>query len=169
MDAEAIADEARKSIGKFCIEECRAFCCRKCYLVLEEDEVDVVVQGRKTELEGKGLLKRLASGKYSLNMGTSDMPCPSLDLITFKCGIHTHPKRPMTCRNFPLFIKGKKIMLSPRCLAVRRGMFYPSIVRLKMMGYSLVKPEEYSDIEIYCLELVDHDSSCDNPDGNIIK
>jgi Fe-S-cluster containining protein len=167
MDAEAIADKARKSIGRFCIEECRSFCCRKCYLVLEEDEVDVVTQGRKAELEAKGLLKRLASGKHSLNMGTSDMACPSLDTGTFRCRIHRHPKRPKTCSNFPLFIEGKNIMLSPRCLAVRLGMLYPFIARLKMMGYTIIKPEEYSDIELYSTELINPKGPTDDPGVDI--
>lgn len=158
MNIEAIAEEARKSIGSFCIDECKAFCCGKCYLVMEEDEVDVVMQGRTAEFEERGLLKRLASGKYSFNMGTYDVACPSLDLKTFKCKIHNHPKRPMTCRNFPLFIYGKNVMLSPRCLAVKLGMLYPFMARLKMEGYNIVKPEEYSDTEIYSTELVN--SAC---------
>lgn len=81
-----------------------------------------MTQGRKDEFVGKGLLKSLALGKYSLNMGTSDMAYPSLNTDTFKCKIHNNPKRPKTCRESPLFIEGKNIMLSPRCLAVRLGM-----------------------------------------------
>ena len=142
IEAEAIADEARKSIGSFCIDECKAFCCRKCYLVLKDDEVDVVTQGRKDELMGKGLLKRFKSGTYSLNMGDSDVACPSLDLETLKCRIHNHSKRPMTCRNFPIFLDGKKVILSNRCLAVRLGMLYPFIARLKMIGCVIMKPKE---------------------------
>ncbi len=47
MDAEQIAEKARKSISKFCYEECNAYCCRKGYLILNKDEVDVVTQGKK--------------------------------------------------------------------------------------------------------------------------
>lgn len=168
MDAEKIADEARDSISRFCSEECRAFCCRKCYLVLEEDEVDVVTQGRRDELESGGLLRRLDSGRYSLNMGTSDMPCPSLDVKTFRCRIHDHPKRPSTCRNFPLFIDGKNVMLSPRCLAVRLGMLYPFVARLKMMGYSIVRPSEYSDIELYSTEIGDPKDPGEGPGADVV-
>ena len=38
MNAEKIANKARKSISKYCIDECHAYCCRKGYLVATPKE-----------------------------------------------------------------------------------------------------------------------------------
>ena len=74
--AECIANKARKEIGKYCYEECKAYCCRKGYLILKPSQVDTVTQNRRTELEEKGILKKLTEGKnkgcYSMYMSRSD-------------------------------------------------------------------------------------------------
>lgn len=143
MDAEKIARKARKSISKFCMEECHAYCCRKGYLVIEEAELYAVTRGKQKELEGNSSLKKMLNGKYSLYM--DDFSCPSL--LDNKCMIHTSKNRPNTCLMFPLFIEGNNIKLSPRCPAVKIGMFYPYIARLLKMGFTLCKDSSVFEIE----------------------
>ena len=45
-DIEQILDEARSSISKFCIEECKAYCCRKGHLTLTAKETDLITQNK---------------------------------------------------------------------------------------------------------------------------
>lgn len=146
--AERIAKEARKSIWTFCVEECRAYCCRKGYLVLQEDEVDIVMNGKMAEYEGS--LKKLGNGKYSLNMGKLNMPCPCLG-ADFGCRIHDKRKRPLACKEFPLFIKGNHIILSSRCLAVQQDKFFPYIKKLMKEGYDMYIADEHENSEFFNL------------------
>ncbi len=135
MEAETIAKKARSSIGKFCFEECKAYCCRKGYLVLTETELKATAGKRLKEMDENGGVKKLDNGRFSLYIGDSRVGCPSLK--DNKCVIHTSRNRSMICRNFPITLDGKKIFLSQRCLAVRMGMLFPYIKKLTMMGYTV--------------------------------
>jgi Fe-S-cluster containining protein len=145
MDAEEIIRKARQSISQFCIEECKSYCCRRGYLTLKENEVDTVTQGRRQELIEKRILKKLKYD-YSLFLGDDNNACPCLK--DFKCIIHESAERPKACGDFPLFVEGNLIKLSPRCLAVKTGMLYPYIKKLLMMGYKLKENHPYSEMEL---------------------
>jgi len=147
MDAKKIAEKARKSISKFCIEECKAYCCRKGYLVLTTEEANLITKGKTKEFEEKGTLSRIKDKKYSLDLWNTEFSCPSLSK-DFKCSIHKNPKRPQACKDFPLFIDGKTLKISPRCLAVRCGKLYPYIVKLLKEGYKLSEINPYADLEV---------------------
>jgi Fe-S-cluster containining protein len=144
MDAEKIADKARKAIGKFCMEECKAYCCRKGYLNFGPESVDIICQGRKDELEEKKTLAKIKDGKYSLYLGNYDQPCPSLK--DYKCMIHKNPKRPLACKQFPVFLEGRTLRLSSRCLAVKQGLLYPYIKKILSLGYTISENHSYSDL-----------------------
>ncbi|MBW2972133.1 YkgJ family cysteine cluster protein [Candidatus Woesearchaeota archaeon] len=146
MDAETVANKARKAISRFCIDECRSFCCRKGYLVMTGKEADSVLQGRRTELQEKQIVTVCTSGKYSMNMGAIETGCPSLNEYT--CMIHKKKSRPDTCRQFPIFIEGNTVKLSSRCLAVKTGMLYPYVYKLRTMGYKIEEGNTYSDSNI---------------------
>lgn len=144
MDIERLAQKARKSISRYCIEECKAYCCRKGYLILDSVQLKLVMQNRQDEL--KDLVKEIKKGSFSMYMGNSKQPCPSLN-EKYECIIHKKKNRPQACKEFPLFIKGKKIILSPRCLAVKEGKFYPYIIKFKELGYKILNTS--------CLEHID--------------
>lgn len=141
--ANSIANKARKSIGRFCYEECKSYCCRKGYLVLTEKEIKLVTHGRQKELEKTPILKKLDNGKYSLFLGGKDEPCPALK--DFECTIHKSKLRSDTCKNFPLFVEGEYIRLSPRCLAVKQNKLYPFVRQLIKLGYKLQEAESNAD------------------------
>lgn len=150
--AEKIADDARNSISSYCSEECKAYCCRNGYLVLKEDEVDTVTQGRRKELIEKKLLKKIKGGKYSLFLGKHGVYCPSLK--DFKCMIHDSPHRSKTCADFPVFLIKNKLRLSPRCLAVKENKLYLYVKQLLALGYRLEKTD-FLDVDFSkCDELV---------------
>jgi hypothetical protein len=137
--ANKIANKARKSISKFCFEECHAYCCRKGYIILTKYEVNKVTQNRKKELEKLDILKKLENGNYSLNMGKNEYPCPSLQ--GYKCLVHKSKKRSKTCGDFPIFIEEKYIKLSPRCLAVKENRLYPFISQWMQLGFKIMKDD----------------------------
>lgn len=136
---EEIADEARNAISAFCVEECKAYCCRKGYLVMTPEEAGIVCDGRVKELTQNKVLKLLPYGKYSLFLGNPE-GCPSLD--GSKCRIHKNPLRPDTCRAFPIFIEGKKVKLSQRCLAVKQEKLYPYVAEFLSIGCKIIELEE---------------------------
>jgi len=149
MNAEMIVKKARQSISRFCVEECKSYCCRRGYLTLSDKEVDIVTQGRKQELIDKKILKKLKYD-YSLFLGDDNIACPCLK--DFKCVIHKSTERPKACKDFPIFLEGNLIKLSQRCLAVKTGMLYPYVKQLLMMGYKLKKNHTYSEMELYLTE-----------------
>jgi Fe-S-cluster containining protein len=153
MNAEKIAEKARKSLSKFCIEECKSYCCRKGYLVLNNDEVDIVTQGRKIELEEKKILRKINEEKYSLFIE----PCPSFK--DDKCLIHGNKKRPKNCKDYPLFIEGTNVKLSPRCPAVKMGLLYPYTMQLVRLGYKILNVDDFNGFEVDMVEFLNKEKS----------
>jgi len=150
MDAEKIARKARKSISRYCIEECKAYCCRKGYLVMSKLEADLITKKKLTSFEKSGNIKRMADGKFSLNLDFNDLSCPSLK--DFKCKVHKNISRPSVCKEFPLFLEGATIRLSSRCPAVRSGLLYPYIKRILLLGYKLQEGDSLLDSDFYNLD-----------------
>jgi Fe-S-cluster containining protein len=130
-DIDKILDEARASISKFCIEECKAYCCRKGHLTLTSKETELVTQNRTKEFEKQGTIRK-SKGVFSLNF---EKFCPSLK--DCKCIIHKNPERPLVCQQFPIFITGQTIRLSKGCAAVTKGLFYPYEKQFLKLGYKL--------------------------------
>ena len=134
MDAEKLAEKARSSISVYCIEDCKAYCCRKGYLELTKEELNLISNNDKKTLEDKNSLDYTQNETYLLDLGLQN--CPSLK-DSF-CTIHKNPKRPNACKEFPLFIWENKIIhLSRRCPAVREEKLYPFIAKFKQMGYEI--------------------------------
>jgi len=151
-EAEKIADKARNSLGKYCIEECKAFCCRNGYLVFGEESVDIVTQGRKKELEDKGILQKLKTGRYSLYLNNQKITCPCLDMNKYTCKIHKNKKRPLACQQFPVFVEGKTIKLSPRCPAIKENKLYPFLKKLSMKGYKIIEYDYIPELSLFNVE-----------------
>lgn len=134
MQIEKLADEARKSLSEYCINECKAYCCRKGFLVLKSEEVDLVTGNQKESLIKQECLIEMENNQFSLEFNKTG--CPSLR--NNKCMIHGNKNRPKTCKEFPIFIEGKKIRLSPRCFGVNAGLLYPYVREFLKLGYKLV-------------------------------
>ncbi len=110
-------------------------------------EVDLITNGQKEKMLAEDNLTAVEGGGFAIDFG-GNKGCPSLK--DYKCLIHKNKLRPKTCGDFPLFIwENKVIRLSQRCPAVRHNMFYPYIVKLKKLGYTLSYSEEkYERISI---------------------
>ena len=148
MDSKTIAKQARKSLGRFCAEECKAYCCRKGYLVFSPKEVTSFPGNILNDLGKKGRIKTLDNGSYSLSLPPV---CPHLT-GDFRCTIHTSLLRPKTCGDFPLFLSEKSFRLSARCPAVREGKLYPYIAQLLNLGLKIRKGEGIADSDFYELD-----------------
>ncbi len=118
MDNIELVKKARKSIGPYCTDECKSYCCRKGYLILNKNELKNFKNG---------FVKILENDKFSLNLGDT---CPCL--VDYRCTIYT--KRPKACREFPIFIHGNKLTLSKRCPAVMSGQLFPFLKKLIANG-----------------------------------
>jgi len=130
MTAESIANKARKSISNYCYKECKAYCCRKGYLVLTKKQLDLITKSKKA----KDQVIQIVFDSYSLNLSPS---CPSLK--DFKCTIHKNIDRPTTCKEFPVFIERNTVKLSGRCPAVKQGKFYPYVHEWIKLGYNIIE------------------------------
>jgi len=138
--AEKLAIKARASISTYCYTECRAYCCRKGYLLLTAKEVKLIRNVSIKELKMIPVLTALNKKGYVLDLGQKLSGCPNLE--NYKCTIHKNPNRPKTCGDFPLFIwKDKTIMVTNACPAVRENKLYPYLSKFKKMGYKLVHLE----------------------------
>lgn len=147
MDAEEISERARSSISSFCNEECKSYCCRKGYLVLTPHEVDLIMGKTKVQLKEQGHLTVTSTGDYSFFLGYSEQGCPSLK--NYKCTIHKNRERPKTCKDYPVFIIGKLVRISSRCLAVRMNLFYPFIREFMQLGYKVLESTDFEDSDTY--------------------
>lgn len=140
MNVEKLANKARNSIGRYCFEECQAFCCQKGYLALSKEEMILIVKDKKIKLEKNNGLKKTDKNNFVLDLG-NPLHCPNLK--NFKCTIHKNPHRPKGCKEFPLFIINtnteKNIRLDFRCPAVKKGMFYPYIHKFKKLGFRIIE------------------------------
>lgn len=137
MEIQEIAKEARNSISDYCMHECNGYCCRKGYLLLSEDELNLLAGDKRQELEDKEFIKKQEDNKFSLNFSNHLGSCPQLK--DSKCMIHKNSKRPSTCDKFPIFVdeEKKEIRLSPRCFAVKENKLYPYIHQFIELGFKI--------------------------------
>lgn len=143
--AEQIASKARRALSKYCYEECKAYCCRRGYLTLDESNIQIVSQGQHYKLIKNQTISILENGKFSLFMGNYDLPCPSLkDNI---CMIHKNRKRPKACKDFPIVIKDTTAFISSRCPAVADGILYQYIYKLKQLGLEIIYGHIFADFD----------------------
>ncbi|MBD3318488.1 hypothetical protein GF342_01110 [Candidatus Woesearchaeota archaeon] len=124
-DAHRIAQAARKSLSLFCSEECRAYCCRRGYLVVPKQQALVLLSLVKDENRVKHLPDSVS---FKLKGD-----CPAL--VNFSCSVYD--LRPQVCRDFPLFLHGTTVMVSGYCTAVAQGKLYPFIAQILRLGYTL--------------------------------
>ena len=126
MKPKDIINQAFLEIRDYCSEECKAYCCRKGYLPLNQEEAK----------QFKGELRKLKDGTYNFFFKRY---CPHLK--EFKCT--NYKNRPRACRSFPVYIKDKQIIFSSKCLAVKENLFYPCIKQLISLGYDVQEKEQF--------------------------
>ncbi len=137
-EAELIADEARRAISDFCINECKAYCCKKGYIMVRRHQLNQIATKQKEEiLEKEGKIKEFPfSGKFQIDFANSLGGCPALK--DNKCTIHKNPERPRVCHEFPIFVHLDKIKISGKCPAYQNNKLYPFIKKLTELGHEII-------------------------------
>jgi len=136
QEIQILIETTLKNLSEFCICECKSYCCRKGFLMLNSKEVDLIIGKNKDKFLKENSLKEMLNGKYSFNFENSEGACPQLK--NFKCLIHQHEGRPQTCKDFPIFVLGDKIKVSPRCLAKKQNKFFEFEKEAERLGYEIV-------------------------------
>lgn len=133
-EIEALADEARAGISDYCINECKALCCHKGFLIATKAEAQKITGERLDMFIEQERVKPMDDGNFSIDLNKT---CPSL--VDGRCSIHKDPLRPRTCHKFPIFVfeSSKTVQLSTRCPAVLAGKFYVFEHEAKKRGYKL--------------------------------
>lgn len=134
--AKVIAQEARNSLGNYCINTCGAKCCKSGFLALmNEKEVDIVVGKKKQEYLNKGLLieKEGKSTLYNLEKGR----CKNLTKKNL-CGVHKDPNKPRLCDDFPLFLSRNYAIVASTCPGANEGLLDSYLDKLKKLGYKII-------------------------------
>ncbi len=105
-----IISESMCLLSDYCIQTCKAQCCKKGKIIINLSKASLFKRGVITHPQ----IEERKDGYYELNLSPH---CPNLG-IDFKCTIYNTPYKPEICSEYPLFIKGKTIFASTACPAV---------------------------------------------------
>lgn len=133
-----IANKARVDISDFCINTCKAKCCRVGKLLLQSKaEVEVVLPNEDhILLEEEQIIEKTKYGNYTLDLDKKSCSRLTQD---YKCGIHKDPNRPSICSDYPIFFVKSYFMFSPACTAVQQGLLDKYIKEIEEEGYKFIK------------------------------
>ena len=140
MNIDEIVEKARDSISDYCLNECKAYCCRKShFLIINKIQIKTFTNNKINYFIEKRIIKKLKDGKFSFDLRKNNNLCPNLNLENFKCKIYNNKNKPDVCNEFPLFInkKKKQFRFASGCPAVKNNKFYPYISLLLKQGYKL--------------------------------
>jgi Fe-S-cluster containining protein len=136
-EVDTIADNARNSISDYCINNCKAKCCKRGKLVLfNEKEVNAIVGEHKQKYIEQNIL--------TVNPKTSnyhyDLEKKSCKNLTTKnlCSIHNLNSKPRICRDYPLFILGKYVIVAQDCQAAQNNLLDKHVLEIVKLGYKKI-------------------------------
>ena len=137
MDTKNIEVEISKacsSLKDYCIKKCNSKCCRKGRLIMHNrDELMLVTNGLAERLMNEGIIVKKDNGLYDYNLDRR--VCPSL-ILGNMCSIYFNKNRPKLCREFPIFLRGKRIFISTFCEAEEILKGWQQV--FEKMGYEVV-------------------------------
>lgn len=100
---------------------CQAKCCRRGQLLLEHKE--------SLEIYPHALADERGYVQVPLDNG-----CPKLAL-DFSCSIYE--KRPRACKDYPLYPKGKLLLVATSCQGVQTGQLNKQLEKIRDQGYRI--------------------------------
>ncbi len=124
MNIPELIDEARDSIGEYCMNTCKAKCCKRGKLAVNDEQAKFIIKNKKIKIEKK----------LGLTIINLDDVCPALK--DNKCGVYE--KRPQSCRDYPLFLNNNMIFADAKCEAVQKGMFYEFLKKIEKEGVKVI-------------------------------
>ncbi|MFT4310725.1 MAG: YkgJ family cysteine cluster protein [Candidatus Woesearchaeota archaeon] len=108
---EHIAEQARTSLGPYCMSICQAKCCKFGQLVMNRHEAVPFLQ----KCTDKSKLTVHQNGTHYFNLAPA---CHNLQ--DSKCSIYT--QRPQTCRDYPIYVRGNTVILASSCEGFQIGL-----------------------------------------------
>jgi len=135
INIDELLEEARYSMSDFCMQVCRGMCCRRGFLPLTSQEVNIVVPNKQELIKSK-VLRPSNDGRFLLALGV--FGCPQLQKDS-KCRIWNNPNRPACCGEFPVFERSESILFSNRCRAVVEGHLDTYKQKFKELGYKILE------------------------------
>ena len=131
-----IINEARNSLGPFCIEKCKSLCCKKGSLILFNNFEIIMIAGEKIEeYTKKRILSMTPSGNFLYDLERA--PCRHLGK-DFYCKIWKEENRPRVCQDFPLFVKDNYVITGDLCPAIKEGILDVYLEKLKKLGLKIL-------------------------------
>jgi Fe-S-cluster containining protein len=115
---EALADEARDSLSSYCINTCKALCCKSGHLTITKAESEIFPKDKKVER---------ADGLYEIPLQPQ-----CIHLKNNKCTVYEN--RPKPCRNFPVYVRGETILFASWCKGQQAGLLEIYIQKFKDLG-----------------------------------
>lgn len=135
MEDLSLIDAARSSLGDYCINICKAQCCKSGFLLLKNQfEIQGVLKKKEQYSIKNKFLKKNWDGTYSFFLGNDKFHCPSLKGT--KCTIYNEKYRPKACSDFPLFVYGKSIVTGD-CPAIKEKIIDKYLDELKKQDYKI--------------------------------
>lgn len=133
---EFLLDECRNSLGKYCMEACKAKCCKKGKLLIPTyEEISLICKPASKTVMNNMIVKR-DDGRYELLLDKGT--CPSLDSKNM-CTIYTQWFRPGICADFPVFLRGQKVFVAEFCPATKEKSFEKFIKAFENEGFEVFK------------------------------
>lgn len=111
-------DEIRNSLGPYCMNECKAKCCKMGKLLLQNNKEyeTIIPKEKEEEYIKKEIIVQNPQTKNVYFDHEKVGGCRHLKGVM--CGIYQNPNKPQICRDFPIFKVGDYIMSSSFCQAV---------------------------------------------------
>lgn len=136
-EINSILNEARNSISDYCINDCKALCCRKGKLLLQNEmEVKFICQGKENKFSKRKILQKTKDNNFTYNH--ERVKCPYLT-NDFKCSEWKNPNRPQVCKDFPLFFSQNKFIITASiCPAVQNNLFESYLKKLEDKGLKII-------------------------------
>lgn len=119
MNNDVLVDAARDSLGPFCSSTCKAKCCKKGYLPVSAQESLLF----ETDLYDK------TQSRVTLTPGCSHLKKDS-------CTIYA--RRPKACREFPVYLKGKTILIASWCEGYKAGKLDTYLKKFEEEGLKVI-------------------------------
>jgi Fe-S-cluster containining protein len=132
-----IANEARSSIGDFCMNICKAKCCQRGFLLLMNQKETQAIVGNNTEKYlNEKILKR--SNNNFLWYDLEKKPCKNLIKEKSFCTIHKNQNKPRVCSDYPIFLVKNFVIFSNTCEAVQEGLLDNYKQKFEILGLKVI-------------------------------
>jgi len=136
-----IIESAKNQISDFCINTCKAKCCRfGQLLIITNEELDFIVGFKNVDAFLKnGILKHSENNDLFFTYDFKKFPCKHLNLTKYMCNEHQNINRPQICKDYPIFVIRKKfVIFSPACPAVEQGLLKECEIELEKIGMKII-------------------------------